>query len=313
MKIFDIIRDFLFISDRDLMNFAATAPHRYKVYNIPKRSGNGHRTIAHPSKELKLIQRIVVENLNDLLPVHAAAYAYKKSIGIKDNAVQHASNRYLLKMDLKDFFPSINPLIFKKSLIRHKISLDDSDVDFLCNVIFWKLRRDSPLRLSIGAPSSPMISNFVMFYFDEVITDFCKNNSISYTRYADDMTFSTNKKDILFEVPKLVRKQLRIIYGSALRVNADKTVFTSKAHNRHVTGVTISNHGGVSIGREKKRIIYAMIHNFSNNKLGCDKLEELKGKIAFSVHIEPNFYEQLVRKYGSETISRLVPKGCLKK
>lgn len=305
MNFTEFLCDTLCISKAEIERFAATAPHRYKVYDIPKRNGAGKRTIAHPSKELKFIQRLIVGVFEKILPVHDAAMAYKKNIGIKQNASAHLNSKYLLKMDFKDFFPSIDPNLFFTALSKSGIDISESDKKLLSNLLFWKLRRNSPLRLSIGAPSSPIISNFVMFRFDAEISKICENKKVSYTRYADDITFSSNIKDVLFDYPEIVTKPLKNNTESTIRVNSDKTVFSSKAHNRHVTGITLSNDGKLSLGREKKRIISAMIHRFKLKKLSNEKILELQGFIAYARHIEPEFYKRLTLKYGHEILKEL--------
>ena len=98
------------------------------------------------------------------------------------------------------------------------------------------------LVLSIGAPSSPLISNFIMYSFDEELVTICLNKKIMYTRYADDITFSTRIKNNLFELPEIISNLLKEI-RKGVEINSKKTIFTSKAHNRHVTGVTLTNSG----------------------------------------------------------------------
>ena len=91
----------------ELNRIIATAPHRYKVFYIPKKQAGRFREIAQPAYELKKIQNWLVDHLNDRLPTHDCAVAYRKGRGIKYNAIQHAGKRYVLKMDLINFFPSI--------------------------------------------------------------------------------------------------------------------------------------------------------------------------------------------------------------
>src|SRR5258707_11483683 len=90
----------------DVRRIMASAPVRYKVYSIPNRNG-GHRVIAQPAREVKLLQRALVLILLKDLPVHPCAKGYREHLSILDNALPHAGHRPILKMDLKDFFPSI--------------------------------------------------------------------------------------------------------------------------------------------------------------------------------------------------------------
>lgn len=306
MNIAEILCDTLCISKTDLLKFSATAPHRYKVYDIPKRNGSGHRTIAHPSKELKFIQRLLISSLEPILPISQSAMAYKKGISIKDNALYHLHSKYLLKMDFEGFFPSITPRLFFDALEKEDVELNgELNQELLSNLLFWKRRRNSPLRLSIGAPSSPLISNFVMYHFDAEIIKVCEANEIKYTRYADDLTFSTNNKNALFKIPNAVGKKLRHTTHGKIHINDAKTVYSSKGHNRHVTGITLSNEDKLSLGRDRKRIISAMIHKFKNNELDEQKIMELQGILSFAKFVEPDFHERMCKKYSVDIINSI--------
>src|SRR6267378_3835926 len=89
-----------------LLKVASSASHRYKEYQIPKKT-RGMRTIHHPARELKLIQRWLVRNTLVSLPVHPAATAYEKNSTIRRNAELHMTNNYLLRIDFQDFFPTL--------------------------------------------------------------------------------------------------------------------------------------------------------------------------------------------------------------
>src|SRR5689334_16570641 len=92
------------LGSEDLSRIIETAPKRYKMYEIPKRRG-GTRVIAQPSRELKTIQRYLVETKLNSFPVHPCATGYAPRRNIFANAAAHRHNRVLLKLDFKDFFP----------------------------------------------------------------------------------------------------------------------------------------------------------------------------------------------------------------
>ena len=119
------------------------------------------------------------------------------------------------------------------------------------------------------------------------------------------MTFSTNHKDILFQIPDLIKGQLKILFGNAIKINRKKTKFSSKGHNRHVTGITITNDGNLSLGRERKRYIKHMVHQYLLEKLSRDDIFHLKGLLAFTKHVEPTFIKTLRTKYSVEVIDRI--------
>jgi RNA-directed DNA polymerase len=287
---------FRFTGD-ELDRFIATCPFRYKVYKIFKKNGVGTRTIAHPSRVLKAVQRtLLAELLNDLLVVHDCAKAYKKGTGIKENAAAHLKNRFLLKMDFSDFFPSITSSNFE-AFLREKYDISDPyELNVLKRVFFMK--DHSGHVLSIGSPGSPLISNSMLFDFDGMVDEASQAAGITYTRYSDDLSFSTNTPEILSGWPKKIENVLSGLSYPDLKINAEKTVHASKKHNRHVTGVTLSNEGKLSLGREKKRKIRAKVHQAS--KLNPRELMQLRGQLAFLAHIEPTTYRKLHAKYETE-------------
>lgn len=292
-------------NEDEIARFLINAPKKYKVYTIPKRT-SGHRVIAQPSKELKEYQRKFLELQQ--LPIHDAAIAYRDGLSIKDNAIVHKNNPYLLKLDLENFFNSISDVLFWKVWESILPLPSSQDIQTLTKLLFWCPSKKSggSLVLSIGAPSSPLLSNFFMYKFDCLISQLCIERGISYTRYADDLTFSTKIKGILFDIPLLVRDKLSEIFGSSIRINRKKTKFSSKAHNRHVTGITINNQGNISLGRERKRYIKHLVHQAQIDNLDDKDRQHLKGLIAFVKHIEPSFFQSLKKKYPTEIIAEFV-------
>ena len=288
-------------SNIDIESFLYTAPKRYKVYRIPKRK-HGFRVIAQPSKELKDYQRYFETVFS--LSVHDRAMAYRKGKSIKDNALAHRKNSYLLKLDLVNFFNSITPSLLWNIWSKNGNLPCTEDQKWIEKLLFWNSK--DKLLLSVGAPSSPLISNFCMFFFDEALSVYCKAQGIIYTRYADDLTFSTNLKDILFSLPSNVHDLLQEHFSGDLVINQSKTIFSSKAHNRHVTGLTITNDSAISLGRERKRYIKHKVHQFKLNNLDNYEIQHLKGLLSFAKHIEPKFFESLNKKYSNSLIKDIL-------
>jgi RNA-directed DNA polymerase len=173
---------------------------------------------------------------------------------------------------------------------------DGDDIDILIKL----LCRDG--RLTIGAPSSPAMSNAVMFNFDVHWATRCEQNGIIYTRYADDLYFSTVKPKVLPELFRELDAHLKSLNSPRLRLNEKKTVFTSKKHRRMVTGITLTSSGAVSLGRMRKRKIKSLVHRYTKSHLTAPEIAYLKGLIAFANDVEPSFIGTLRKKYGSEAI-----------
>ncbi|MDG2646986.1 retron St85 family RNA-directed DNA polymerase [Vibrio parahaemolyticus] len=274
----------------------------YKVYKIPKRTF-GFRVIAQPTPELKRIQRAIVEQMKPCVQIHSSAKAYVNGINIKENASVHVKSSYLLKLDLENFFNSLTPSMLLKALNYQDIVLVNNDIEPLIELLFWnRTKKKSPnLVLSVGAPSSPFLSNFIMYEFDKIVTSYCTKLNINYSRYADDLTFSTSEKNLLFVIPKYIENTLRVLFDDRIKLNRSKTFFSSKAHNRHVTGITISNNNKLSLGRDRKRYIRALLHKFSIRTLDDkDDIEHLKGLIGFAKTVEPIFLDKMKNRYGEK-------------
>jgi retron-type reverse transcriptase len=284
------------LSFQDVTYIVATAPRRYKVFQIPKRNG-GWRTVAQPSRELKLIQNLIVKRVLHLLPLHDAAHGYVKGRGIRSNANAHAESNYVLKLDIEDFFPSIRPIHFRRHLSNHAPQMLRSDeVLQVSNLIFWTPKGERTPRLCIGAPSSPFVSNTLMFDLDGALSKLADAHQVTYTRYADDMTFSCREKDVLGQFQLAVTNIVQGYSGLRLRINERKTVHISRAHRRMITGILLTPSGNLSIGRERKRLIRAMAHRFKLGQLSPEQIAEFKGLVAFAKDVEPEFVTRLKRR-----------------
>ncbi|WP_413061539.1 retron St85 family RNA-directed DNA polymerase [Sphingomonas carotinifaciens] len=291
------------LSEQDLNRIARTAPRRYKVYEIPKRSG-GTREIAQPARELKMLQRIIVSSVLARLPVHDAAKAYRLGTSIRDNAVAHAGGTPILKMDFENFFPSIQSTDWLAYCQSSRV-LGVEDAALAAQLLFRRAKGERLLKLSIGAPSSPALSNALLYGFDTIVEAEAEKRGIRYTRYADDMTFSGQRIGMLKDMVEVVAAATRTIKTPRLHINSAKTTFVTMSNRRTVTGVTLSNDGKIGLGHDRKRLINAKVHRALNGKLSNDELANLAGELAFVNVAEPIFMDKLIGKYGSQIISAI--------
>lgn len=293
------------LSRAEVERLIRTAPARYKVHEIEKRNGRGTRTIAQPTAEIKLLQRLMLQQFVDKLPVSEAAKAYRKGLGILDHALPHANNRYLLKLDFQNFFPSIRAVDFVKHLHQYS-KIDAEDAKILARLFFWRPRGQRQLILSIGAPSSPAISNTLMFDFDVKLIEYCAKSGVIYTRYADDLAFSTNQPNVLSDAHKYVSLLCKSMKSPRLTLNEEKTVYTSKKHSRQLTGLVLTNDGRASIGRERKRLIRAMVHHYKAGRLKPEDRSKLRGWIAFTMSVDADFIKSIATMIGEEGFTALM-------
>lgn len=304
MSLFErMLRELPFSAD-ELMNLIATAQYRYKVYQIPKRQPNQFRTIAQPSAEIKLIQRWLINNLLSDLPLHKVATAYREGKSIYNHADIHAKNRFLLKMDFKDFFPSISALDVQRYLVEVG-NMSAADAHLISLIVCWRDKAKGKLCLSIGAPSSPLFSNLMLYAFDKKIVQLSRERKVVYSRYADDLAFSTNKKEVLAEIVLLVKNVCEELAYPHLEINQKKTVSTSRAFRRVLVGLVLTPEGTISLGREKKRRLRSEVYRFSQGLLDAQKIAKLRGELAFAWSVEKKFIYSLLRQFGTEMFRKL--------
>jgi hypothetical protein len=294
------------ISVSDLERIIQTAPARYKHYLIPKRNG-GTRMIAQPSRELKILQRYLMENWLVTLPVHPSAMAYVKQKNIYDNAHAHRSNSVILKLDFESFFPSIRVNDWRKFIKQHTPPwTGDGDAARIVKILFWGQRSIKPICLSIGAPTSPMISNLMMFNLDSQFDAEAKEQGLVYTRYADDITVSGDSVEEVVRFEAFIRQGLKRSPTPKLKVNEEKRgVFTS-GRKRLVTGLVITPTAAVSIGRKRKRMISALIHKYTLHQLDITQVGYLKGMLGFAIANEPEVLNRMRKKYGREIVDQII-------
>lgn len=292
------------LSALELLSIIKTASRRYKSYTIAKRTG-GRRPISHPSPEVKFLQKWLVDNVFSLLPVHSGVKSYRKNTSIADNAGVHVKANYLLKMDFQDFFISITALDIKKLIEENadrliKLDLSAQDIANIISIVC----KDG--RLTIGAPSSPILSNAILYRFDSKIEDICRSRGISYSRYADDIAFSTNEPNRLELLIDDVKTILAEIKSPIITINEKKTVLSSRKHRRKITGVVLTSERKLSIGRAKKREIRSLVFKYTQKELTGEQVSYLRGYLSYVRSVEPAFIDRIVRKYGEKNIVDLM-------
>jgi RNA-directed DNA polymerase len=287
----------LFLSPQFVSLVTRSASKRYKSYLIPKRTG-GYRTIFHPARDLKALQRWLNVNVIATWTVHNAAAAYRLERSIRDNADLHKNSDFLLKLDFDSFFPSISAHDLRSYLESgpaDQLQWNDHDIWTFLSIV---CRND---QLTIGAPTSPMLSNVVCHELDCRLTAWSNERGVTYTRYADDITFSCNAPDLLKNAPKMVEDMLKDLpIPRNLRLNKLKPRNLSRKHRRVVTGIVLTPTGELSIGRHVKRKLRSLIHSYGD--LSFEQRLALAGLLSYAVSIEPDLLNRLVLKFGPDLI-----------
>ncbi|WP_454656236.1 retron St85 family RNA-directed DNA polymerase [Bosea beijingensis] len=301
--------DGLALTVGELLTIARTAPKRYYVWEIPKRSSDGMRTVCHPARELKAVQYYFLSEVLSGLPVHPSATAYVAGSSIRKNAQAHAKSRVIMKLDFADFFNSLRVSGWKRYAEVHFPDWSEDELDFSNRILFWGAGSYSPRCLAIGAPTSPLLSNALMYEVDVALAEYAQGADLNYTRYADDLTFSSRGFLDHGRTLAAVRRALLRARFTAVRLNEEKTVLASDKSARRVTGLVITPENKVSLGRERKRLISAMIHHAYCRKLEPGDWPKLAGLMAFAADAEPEFIERLRAKYPPDLLGWIMRYG----
>lgn len=285
-----------------------SAPYRYKHYTIPKRTG-GLRDIHHPSPALKAMQRWIVGNILNTLPVHDCVYSYREGRNIGMHAAQHSRSNYISRFDFADFFPSITGGLVRSFLVDvmrgGSLSFGDELLHAIIRLVCRHEASSNSLVLSIGAPSSPHLSNAILYGFDSDMAAIAERMGGVYTRYADDIYISNTSKESIeaMEVAFFETFARRLPY---LKVNKKKTQRLSRKRRMSVTGVNITPQRRLSVGRDLKRSLKTQVFLATRGKLPLDEMSVLTGMLAHVRSIEPTFIEILVRKFGADSMRLLM-------
>ena len=303
MKIVDKISEDLYVP-RKLIDDALKDPWgSCKIIKIKKKNGKGHRTVYHPSVGLKMIQSWLDAVVFSKLPVSIIASAYVKGLSILDNANAHKEFNYMIRVDIKDFFESIQFNDLKSVMCRNKeifgtFSLDDELFDLVRRACF-----SSSGKLPIGYATSPVIANAVMENWDVGLVKRlkeCFDWKFCLTRYADDFVFSTNKKGGCKEFLGEIKSFCENRNSPSLVINEDKTKFMSKMRGAIVTGLIINNDGCVRPGRKYRDNVRLLLSLYKKGKLNKSEYSSLSGHLSYVKHVDPGFFTNLSFKYFEE-------------
>lgn len=274
----------------------------YISFRIPKANG-GTRLIKAPTDNLKDLQKEIADIILYKLRVlpHNAAYAYTRGRCAYDALVTHqrANARWFLKIDIKDFFPSITTEVLLETLPKI-YPLNYLTTEQLERLVDIATDEGS---LPQGSPLSPLLSNLVMVEFDKELTQTLSHfnkQTYKYTRYADDMLI-TNPYDFRFDPIINLIKELFIKYNLPFNLAPQKIRYASMAGRNWNLGLMYTNEQRITVGTKKKKMLHSLVNSFvCEYPWDIQPTMELQGQLAYLKNIEPDYYESLISKYNTK-------------
>ena len=301
--IFDFVHlaSYLKCLAKQLQGIVANAEAHYEQYYIRKKTG-GKRRIEAPDYLLKNVQRWIYINIlcrdkSVLDCVHGfvpVLYENTRARGILTNALPHSGHDWLVNIDLKDFFHTVTLDMVK----TYFDSLGYEEEVAKTLTALCTLRS----RLPQGAPTSPMLSNLIATNMDKAFLAYCKEREITYTRYADDLTFSADQN---VDIPPL-KELYSIVFKHGFIVNRQKTNVRKRGYRKLVTGLTVTD--GVHVPKKYRKEVWRELyfcktfgvsehyHNMNTDK-GLYKAW-LRGRIMYIRQIDPACGNRMLEQFN---------------
>lgn len=305
--------------------------NKYSEFEIPKKNGKT-RKINAPTDQLKHLQRRLADLLNNCFSEISSeaqqkslSHGFRKNHSIVTNATNHKNRRYVFNVDLKDFFPSINFGRVRGFFIKNNhFSLEEKVATVIAQIACHNNE------LPQGSPSSPIISNLIGHLLDIRLVNLAKTGKCTYSRYADDLTFSTNRKDFPASIASkeddnnwvASKKLIREIEKVGFCLNTDKTSMQYRTDRQLATGLVVNEK--VNIKSEYYKNARSMCHKLFNagefyvggdnaDKLGS--ISQLEGILSFIYQVKRPHESSKDgnRKYNPTAITELYRKFLLYK
>ncbi|OQP49340.1 RNA-dependent DNA polymerase [Niastella yeongjuensis] len=281
----------------------------YRKFYIPKKSG-GKRLISAPMPRLKNVQYWILENIFNKVAIHSAVHGFALQRSIISNAQPHIGKAVVVNIDVKDFFPSIHykrvkgllqQLGFSEKIavilallcteaVTEEVTIDGQ------NYFVQKGQRVLPQ----GAPTSPAITNILCYKLDKRLQGLATKNQCSFTRYADDITFSFNNPTT--NAQQLVWRIKKVLADEGFTVHPDKIRIMRKGAHQEVTGIVVNEKAGIP--RKKLRQFRAVLHQLKTKEAG--ELKWGNGNLASAITGYANFVKMVKPAQGAAFQQQIV-------
>ncbi len=277
----------------------------YHYFTIPKRKG-GVRHLAAPKKKLKHAQRMILDKILSKLDIAEEAHGFVSNRSVLTSAKTHPSAPALLiNLDLKDFFPTITFSrvrgMFESLGYSGYISSLLAMLCTYCERVPIEVKGEvkqvkiSDRVLPQGSPASPMITNIICKRLDLRLELLAQKRGYTYTRYADDMSFSC--ADTAEYIGSFLKNIEKIVQSEGFQIHPEKTRLLRKNNRQEITGIVI-NQQELGVPKKWVKCLRAAIHQANllkqTGEVPIEKTREIAGKIAWLKQINPQRYQAII-------------------
>lgn len=273
-----------------LLRLAENYANYYREFNLEVKGKN--RSLVEATGLLKTVQRRVLDNLLLRLSPSPCSFGSIKGRTIKDNAQVHAKSKYIFKLDIKDFYPSIHHRRVYHFFIKQECSPDVAH-------ILTALTTHKHC-LPLGTSTSPMLADQIVRPIDVRVNGMANKAGLKYTRYVDDIALSGN-----YPLERMSKTVMRILKQNGFKTKKDKLIYYKPieiGEDRIITGVRVTD-GRISaplsyvmgLESELKGAIYESRRGKPRGEF--QTREHYRGKITYIKWLDPELGEELLKLY----------------
>ena len=281
-----------------------------EITNLEIESRNVFKTTKKLKEYLRFIDKVILKHLQK----HGqAAHSYVKEKSALTAVKAHTGNKYFFTTDIENFFPNITKKDVENLLNRDAEYIPISDFNnFIPQIVKLTTYKGS---IPIGFTTSPKLSNAFLLEFDSAFYKYCSEQSLTYTRYSDDIIVSCNSRKLLDELEVKIQELLCKHASPALLLKKEKTRKIHIGKRVKILGIVIMPNGSITIDSKYKKILESLLYFYINDKDKFNHLlkRDLKGKehslfglLHYAKSIDPKYISKLQRKYGAYALSVLM-------
>lgn len=276
---------FVGITKENILFNTNPSNQRYRSFTIKKKTG-GERVINAPKLLLVRTQKALSAIFTICMKIHPKAMGFTEGKSVVNNARLHIGKNYVYNIDLKDFFHSFKKWQVKRIFTQTSFQLPEEIANYLASLCVHTIDIDGKKQqvLPQGAPTSPILTNILCRKMDIALDKLAKKYKATYSRYADDITFSSNKA--VFNNPIFLQELEAIIHKNKLQINPKKTRLQKKTNRQEVTGITVNE----KLNTTRKYVKQIRMWIYLIEKYGVEKAETIfrKDYIKEKGHIKCN-------------------------
>lgn len=237
-------------------------------------------------------------------------FSYRNNKSSKDALKPHLTSNFFFITDFKDFFKNLNTLDIEKTFYENLSNIPIQDCDNYLTHLVNLTTIDN--KLPVGFSTSPVLSNSILFHFDNELMLFCSEHKIKFTRYADDLIFSSKESENIFKITSKIKELSNTLFAGRLKINEHKSKILNRSSDKiKILGNVILQNSRITIDRQIKNKIESALHIYLNKPDSWESflkdkfpkgISQISGTLSHINAVDPAYIRRLKQKYGVLTV-----------